>query len=80
MTDFNMIEKLYLYREAASSTGDRVWQDWEDSDWPGPDQWRYLRASGFLKPSFTWPLSFIYGTQFQTLKNVLKTYESIIVS
>ena len=26
----------------------------------------------YLKPSFTWPLSIIYDTQFQTLKNVLK--------
>ena len=34
----------------------------------------------FLRPSFTWPLSIIYDTQFQTKKMYLKTYESIIVS
>ena len=39
-----------------------------------------IRLWSQLKPSFTWPLSIIYDTRFQTLKKYLRTYESISVS
>ena len=40
----------------------------------------YRYENTCLKPSFTWPLSIIYDTQFQTKKMFLNPFESIIVS